>query len=111
MGDITWPVAATIISGLVVLFGFLVQIYGRKNLVIKDDFDALAARMYEADRLIEHRTTVLEGKIDTLTRSIDDAKQALALHTDVDNKNFDRIDDRLEKITDLMIDMIQNERK
>ena len=57
---------------------------------------------------IDHnlRLTSVEIKIDNLAESMDDLKQAIEEHEQRDQRDFERIESKIEKLTDLMIDMI-----
>jgi len=52
------------------------------------------------------RLTATEIKIANLADAIEDLKQAIDEHDQRDQKDFERLETKIEKLTDLMIDMI-----
>lgn len=89
-----WGVVAAIIVALAAVAGLLLQFMRRERPWKKTQEDH------------NLRLTSVEIKIDNQTDAIDDLKQSLDEHEHRDQKDFDRIETKIEKLTDLMIDMI-----
>ena len=96
---ITWPVAVTIISGIAIAFvvvaGYIHQNF-KKETPWKDPIDKLNTLVIK-----------LESTLASLNSKIDDTNHALSDHEVRNDKDFDRVHERLEKVTDLMIDMLR----
>lgn len=89
-----WGTLAAIIIAIAAVLGLLTQFFKKEKPWRKVQ--------------VEHnlRLTSVEIKIDNLTESIDDLKQAIDEHEQRDQKDFERVESKIEKLTDLMIDMI-----
>lgn len=98
---ITWPVAFTIFGGIVVaaitVAGFLIQNF-KQSAPWKDPVSKL-------------NTTVvrLETEMQTLTNKIENNEKELINHDIRNERDFERLHERLEKITDLMIKMLSED--
>ena len=96
---ITWPVAFTIIAGVVVaavtIAGYVSQSFKRET-PWKDPVSKL-------------NTTVvkLESQLSEISTRIDTTQQLVKDQDLRNEKDFDRILERLEKVTDLMVDLIR----
>lgn len=96
---ITWPVAFTIVGGIsvavVTIAGYLNQSFRRE----KPWQEPLAK--------LEATVIKMESQIEHVVSKSDDAQHDLRDHEKRNEKDFDRILERLEKVTGLMIDMIR----
>lgn len=98
---ITWPVAITIIGGIAVtaitIAGFLIQNF-KQAMPWKDPVSKL-------------NTTVvrLETEMQTLMNKIENNEKDLTSHDVRNERDFERLHERLEKITDLMIKMLSDD--
>ena len=96
---ITWPVAVTIISGIaisvVVFAGYIHQTFKNES-PWKEPIERLNTLVVK-----------LETNILSLSSKIDDVQHNLTEHEIRNDKDFDRVHERLEKVTDLMIDMLR----
>ena len=89
-----WGVAAAIIVALAAVVGLLLQFFRRER------------PWKKAQEEHNLRLTSVEIKIDNQTDALDDLKQAIDEHEQRDQRDFERIETKIEKLTDLMIDMI-----
>lgn len=98
---ITWPVAFTIIAGvavaLVTIAGFITQSFKRET-PWKDPVSKLNTAVVK-----------LETQLSEVSTRIDNTQQSVKEQGLRNEKDFDRILERLEKVTDLMIDLIRDE--
>ena len=98
---ITWPVAISIIGGIAVacvtFVGFLKQVF-KKDTSWKDPIDNL------------NKTVVmLETEVKSLSSKVKDVQNSVADQEGRYVRDLDRIHERLEKVTDLMIDMLRDD--
>lgn len=89
-----WGIAAAIIVALAAIAGLFLQFMRRERPWKKSQEDH------------NLRLTSVEIKIDNQTDATEQLKQALEDHDIRDQKDFERIESKIEKLTDLMIDMI-----
>ena len=89
-----WGVVAAIIVALAAVVGLILQFTRRER------------PWKKAQEEHNLRLTSVEIKIDNQTDAIDDLKQAIDEHEQRDQKDFERLETKIEKLTDLMIDMI-----
>lgn len=54
------------------------------------------------------RLTAIETKAESISDSLDSVKKLLEEHESRDQKDFDRIESKIEKLTDLMIKMLSD---
>ena len=98
---ITWPVAFTIVGGIAVaaitIAGYLNQSF-RRDMPWKDPIAKMNATVIK-----------LESQLSQALSKVDDVQRDLQDHESRNERDFDRILERLEKVTDLMIDMIRDE--
>ena len=98
---ITWPVAFTIIAGIAVaavtIAGFITQSFKRET-PWKDPVSKLHTAVGK-----------LETQLSEVSTRIDNTQQTMKEQGVRNEKDFDRILERIEKVTDLMIDMIRDE--
>ncbi len=89
-----WGTLAAIIIAVAAVLGLLVQFFKKDKPWKKVQIDH------------NLRLTSVEIKIDNLAESMDDLKQAIEEHEQRDQKDFERVESKIERLTDLMIDMI-----
>ncbi len=89
-----WGVFAAIIVALAAVVGLILQFMRRER------------PWKKAQENHNLRLTAVEIKIENVSDAIDDLKQAIDDHEVRDQKDFERIEGKIEKLTDLMIDMI-----
>ena len=89
-----WGVIAAIIVALAAIAGLILQ-FSRRERPWKKTQD-------------EHnvRLTTIEIKIDNHTDSMNNLRHMVEEHDQRDQKDFERVESKIEKLTDLMIDMI-----
>lgn len=96
---ITWPVAISIIGGVAVacvtFFGFIRQAF-KKETPWKDPLDKLNSAVVR----LETELKSLNEKLGDVQDSVDDQEARYI-------RDFDRMHERLEKVTDLMIDILR----
>ena len=108
MEEITWPVAVSIMGTLVIIAGFLLNFFKKADAPWSDDLQKTEDKLQTSVRENEHRTTVMEGKQHELVRRVDELKLDLKEIEDSSDKKMEKIEENLEKITQLMIDILQN---
>jgi len=108
MEEITWPVAASIMGTLVIIFGFLMNYIKKNEKPWADDLQKTEDNVNTNIREIEHRTTVTEGKQHELIRRVNELKDDIKAMEETADKKNEKIEEKLEKITQLMIDILQN---
>ena len=89
-----WGVVAAIIVALATVTGLMLQFLRRERpwKKIQNEHNL--------------RLTAIEIKIDNQIDATDDLKHSLDEHEQRDLRDFDRVETKIEKLTDLMIDMI-----
>src|SRR5690606_2897882 len=60
---------------------------------------------------LENRLGVLETRLVDTIRRIDELRLDMKAHNEHDEKSFAKMEEKLEKITDLMIEFIQSNKK
>ena len=108
MEAITWPVAVSIMGTLVIIAGFLMNWIKKNDAPWGDDIQKTEDKLSTSIRENEHRTTVMEGKQHELVRRVDELKLDLKEIEESSDKKMEKIEEKLEKITQLMIDILQN---
>lgn len=95
---ITITTSLTILGATVVvvtgIFGFMIQ-YFRKDNLWKDPLNKVVTKVVRIDTEIQGSNQ----RLDELQKTIED-------HDERDQRDFDRIEKKLEKLTDLMIDSL-----
>ena len=94
-----WGVFAAIIVAIAAVVGLILQFVRRER------------PWKKAQENHNLRLTSVEIKIENVSDAIDDLKQAIDDHEVRDQKDFERIEGKIEKLTDLMIDMIGQKSK
>lgn len=102
-GVITWPVAFTIVSSLVVIVGAIVSMYGKKK---TPDPDATKA-LHEVE-LVKTRVSNVESDIRTMTTLQQNNKESSDKESSNNREALVKMDQKLEKISDLMIELIRS---
>lgn len=99
MGTITWPVAFTIIAGLVVaitgLVTFILNYF--KQDVWKDPVSALKIKAETNETEIKN----LKDRIKILSRELE-------AHDKRDSEDFNRVERKIEKLTELLIELVKS---
>ena len=108
MEEITWPVAVSIMGTLVIIAGFLLNWFKKSDAPWSDDVQRAEDKLQTSVRENEHRTTVMEGKLHETIRRVNELKLDLKEIEDSSDKKMEKIEEKLEKITQLMIDILQN---
>jgi len=98
---ITWPVAFTIVGGMsvaaIAVAGFIAQSFKRET-PWKDPISKLTTTVVK-----------LETQVTQISDKMDDTQRIIQEQENRNERDFDRIYERLEKVTDLMIDMIRDD--
>jgi len=94
-----WGVGAAIIVALAAVLGLIIQFFRREK------------PWQKGQASLKLRTTKLETQTDNLSKQIDDVKSIIEDHDRRDEKDFERIETKIEKLTDLMIKMISDNDK
>ena len=99
LAGLDWATTAAIIVALAAVAGLLLQFFKRERPWKKS--------------IEEHnlRLTSIEIKIENFNDNVDSLKSALEDHESRDNADFIRIENKIEKLTDLMIDMLGSKTK
>ena len=99
MEGITWPVAFTIVAGLVVAITGLVAFvlnYYRQD-AWKDPVNTLKTKTETNETEIKN----LKERINTLVRELE-------AHDKRDSEDFKRVESRVEKLTELLIELVKS---
>lgn len=107
MEDLTWPMVVSLIGSLVIIAAFLMNWIKKNDAPWAEDIQTVENKLSTSIRENEHRTTVMEGKTQELIRRVDELKIDLKAIEDSSDKKLEKIEDKLEKITQLMIDILQ----
>jgi len=98
---ITWPVAVTILGGIVVvvsaIVGYMNQSF-RRDMPWKDPIAKMNAAVIK-----------METRVEQAISKTEDVSTHLQEHEMRNERDFDRVLERLEKVTDLMIDLIRSD--
>lgn len=109
MEAITWPVALSIVGTFIVLMTFInAQIRSRKEKPWDDDLQQNTTKLSNRLREIEHRVTVVEGKLDALGRTVETIKEDQRIHQNTTSNMVEKVEGKLEKVTDITIDILQD---
>ncbi len=92
-----WGTGAAIVVALAAVLGLLVQFFKREKPWTKGQTE------------LKLRVTKLESESENLIRQIDDVKSIIEDHDRRDEKDFERLETKIEKLTDLMIRMISDD--
>ena len=92
-----WGVFAAIVVALAAVLGLLVQFFKREK------------PWQKGQASLKLRVTKLESATDSLSKQIDDVKSSIEDHDRRDEKDFERLETKIEKLTDLMIKMISDD--
>lgn len=93
----TWGTVAAVIVALAAVLGLLVQIFKREKPWTKGQTE------------LKLRVTKLESSSDSISKRVDDLKDTVEDHDRRDGKDFERLETKIEKLTDLMIKMISDD--
>lgn len=94
-----WGVGAAIIVALAAVLGLVIQFFRREK------------PWQKGQASLKLRTIKLESQTDNLSKQIADVKSIIEDHDRRDEKDFERIETKIEKLTDLMIKMISDDNK
>ncbi len=92
-----WGTGAAIVVALAAVAGLLVQIFKREKPWTKGQTE------------LKLRVTKLESSSDSISKRVDDLKDTVEDHDRRDGKDFERLETKIEKLTDLMIKMISDD--
>lgn len=92
-----WGVGAAIVVALAAVLGLLVQFFKREKPWSKGQTE------------LKLRVTKLEGESASVSKRVDDLKDTVEDHDRRDGKDFERLETKIEKLTDLMIKMISDD--
>lgn len=93
-----WGTVAAVTVAVAAIMGLLVQFFKR---------DKPWRRTQEKHNI---RLTSLEEQIKSLSKRIDNMKEMAQAHDSRDEKDFERLEGKIEKLTDLMIDMLTDKK-
>jgi len=92
-----WGVGAALVVAIAAILGLLIQFFKREKPWTKGQTE------------LKLRVTKLESATDSLSKQIDDVKSIIEDHDRRDEKDFERLETKIEKLTDLMIKMISDD--
>ena len=92
-----WGTGAAIVVALAAVAGLLVKIFKREKPWTKGQTE------------LKLRVTKLESSSDSISKRVDDLKDTVEDHDRRDGKDFERLETKIEKLTDLMIKMISDD--
>lgn len=92
-----WGVGAAIIVALAAVLGLIIQFFRREKPWQKGQTE------------LKLRVTKLESESVNLSKQIDNVKSIIEDHDRRDEKDFERLETKIEKLTDLMIRMISDD--
>jgi len=108
MDSITWQVAIAWIGSLVALLAFLSKlIMSKHSKPWKDDVDNVKNSTEQSLRELEHRLTINEGVTSEAKRRIEEIREIIRDTSLGTEQKFEKIEVKLEKITQLIIDLLQ----
>lgn len=93
----TWGTVAAVTVALAAVMGLLVQIFKREKPWTKGQTE------------LKLRVIKLESSSDSISKRVDDLKDTVEDHDRRDGKDFERLETKIEKLTDLMIKMISDD--
>jgi predicted nucleic acid-binding Zn-ribbon protein len=108
MEEITWPVAISALGTLVVIATFMFKWFSKDQKPWTSDLQKTEDELNSGIRNLEHRTTVSEGKQQELIRRVNELKDEVKAQGETSEKKIEKIEEKVEKITQLMIDILQN---
>ncbi len=92
-----WGTGAAIVVALAAIIGLFVQFFKREKPWFKGQTE------------LKLRVTKLESESDSISKRVDDLKNTVEDHDRRDGKDFERLETKIEKLTDLMIKMISDD--
>lgn len=102
MSEFTWPVAFTVLGGIIVVSGAILTYYGRKRdpdaVKALTEIELIKTRLSQHDLEIQEALTQNSSIRDLYTRDSVNNKEVLA-----------NMDKKLEKIGDLIIELIRSQ--
>jgi len=96
IAELDWATIATVVVAIAAVGGLILQI-SRKDKPWK--------RAQEKHNI---RLTTLEEQVKSLSKRIDSVNSALQAHDKRDEKDFGRLEGKIEKLTDLMINLLSD---
>ena len=97
----TWPVAFTAVSTLITIVVAAYKAYTRKP---SDLESKLQTDVADLDR----RLTKFEGTLTAITHAQEELKESIKNQANISKEAFQTTDKKLEKISDLIIELIRN---
>jgi len=91
-----WGTIAAIIVAVAAIGGLIIQ-WAKKDKPWRKGQTELTIRL-----------TAIEAKVESIDDSLDTVKKMLDEHDSRDQKDFERIETKIEKLTDLMIKMLSD---
>jgi len=92
-----WGVGAALVVAIAAILGLLIQFFKREKPWTKGQTE------------LKLRVTKIESDLGSVSKQIDDVKSIIEDHDRRDEKDFERIETKIEKLTDLMIKMISDD--
>ena len=93
-----WGTVAAIIIAAATIIGLIIQFFKR---------DKPWRRTQEKHNI---RLTSLEEQVKSLSKRVDTLKEMAQAHDSRDEKDFERLEGKIEKLTDLMIDTLTDKK-
>lgn len=110
LNSLTWPAVFAIVSSLVTivtgLFGYLISAKKKAAVQPNNDYEKLHARINFA---IE-RIAVNEGDLKEARASIKSAMNQISIHEHRDIEDFKLIDTKIERLMDIVVRMLQDDK-
>ena len=97
--ELDWTTVAAVIVALAAIGGLLVQFFKRDKPWRKGQQD------------LKERASLLESRVENIATRVEELKGKIEDHDRRDEKDFERIEGKIEKLTDLMIKMLSGEKE
>jgi len=101
--SLSWPAAATLIGITVAVAGGIYKIIPSKDREWKDALEKL-------DKRLDKRISTLELNYPNIRQQLEDLKTHLGGHEGDVRSEIDKLDKKIQKLTDLLIDLVSGKR-
>lgn len=106
-----WPVAATVIGAIIALLSFLKDVYlaRRENSNEKTNYDNNVNSSTEKELMeLQKKIVLLNATAEEQARIIQEHKERLGKFIDVYEKNVDRTDSKIERLSEFLMDILHS---
>lgn len=106
MESITWPVAIALVGCLITLLTFLKSYLAKNDKPWQADIDTDRRTTDSSRQQLEQRIIITESSLDDFRRRLEELKADMKSDKINNSHNIDKLEERLEKLTQLVIDIL-----